>query len=127
MGQGVELVANGVVKVRIKEVDRWMAGGRRLRNAATISVDVEGGCHAFGVKVASCLKNLSCTNTEVALPRTTSDKRVKAATGRQDSAQACLQAREARRRPGCRVTGAFTENGVGATCCRVCRVEVCTR
>ncbi len=55
MGQGVELVANGVVKVRIKEVDRWMAGGSHLRNAATISVDVEGGCHAFGVTVASYL------------------------------------------------------------------------
>jgi len=77
--------------VRIEEVDRWMAGGRHLRNAATIGVDVEGGCHAFGVKVASYLLSLSCTITEVAVPRTTSDKSVKAATGRQDSAQACYK------------------------------------
>ena len=74
MGQGVELVANGIMKVRIKEVDRWMAGGSHLRNAATISVEVEGGCHAFGVKVASYLQGLSCTNTEVGLPRTPKTK-----------------------------------------------------
>lgn len=91
MGQGVELVANGVVKVRIEEVDRWMAGGRHLRNAATVSVDVEGSCHACGVKVASYLQVLSYPNTEVALPRTVLNKRVKAAIGRQDSAQACYK------------------------------------